>query len=221
MRSRRTPKQTPAARAGTRVPPAPPPAPDPEIPGLPPAPADLLGKHRNTDFTPEEDEEHVAFVLRLRLRGANMRQITAACLRQYGFARVRTENLLRQGLDALGRDWDQTRKTSKAEQSARLRQVLFDLHAEVQAKPDPKNPKRHASLTALYGAIVRCEELLSEVEGTREPVTVNVNQTITQAAVTVIANMTPERTQALLDRARERRALAEAARAMNLTPTGT
>lgn len=61
-----------------------------------------------------------------------------------------------------------------------------------------------------WAAVAQLEKHLSDLQGTKEPVEVNLNidATITEAALHVVANLTPERRAALIAQQRELRAMA-------------
>lgn len=66
-----------------------------------------------------------------------------------------------------------------------------------------------------WAAVAQLEKHLADLQGTREPVEVNLNidATVTEAALHVVANLTPERRAALIAEQRALRALAAAHRA--------
>jgi hypothetical protein len=61
-----------------------------------------------------------------------------------------------------------------------------------------------------WSAIAQLEKLLADIQGTKEPITVqiDVDATVKEAALHVIANLTPERRQALIAEQRRLRELA-------------
>jgi len=61
-----------------------------------------------------------------------------------------------------------------------------------------------------WSAVAQFEKLLAQVLGTMEPVEINVNidATVTEAALHVVANLTPERRTAMIEEQRALRALA-------------
>ncbi len=61
-----------------------------------------------------------------------------------------------------------------------------------------------------WSAIAQFEKILSDMQGTKEPVEINVNidATVTEAALHVVSTLTPERRRALIEEQRRLRALA-------------
>jgi hypothetical protein len=193
-----------------------------KLPWQPPSEAAAAGLERAkaerlaaVDAPPTQEEQIVAFILRLRIRGANKATIYRACRTEYGIGKTRIETLLATALEELRRDYEDRRSYSRAEQAARLRETIVRIsepreREKVIVTGRGKSRTRRIVKEALptnYQALLRAEELLADVEGNREPLKVEVEHRLDVAMVAVVSSMRPERRQFLLDRARERKRL--------------
>lgn len=198
-----------------------------------PAPvlSELSEAPRRSGYSEADDEEHTLFILQLRLRGLSISQMARATHARYNIGRNRTWFLLKAALENLRSERVAEAPYSKAEQSARLRNLLSELHqerTELTAKQRELRSekfghekgqiaaRRRSDLavidkrkTAVDAALLRTENLIADIEGTRDPMRVDVNVTLTGAIGAVIQNLTPGRMQELLESARRRRDLAE------------
>lgn len=190
----------------------------PTTPAAPLATADLDG------MTPaeREEDEQVGFIQRLRRQGLDGRRICEATRARFGIGRHRTYRLLALALEGLRDEVERNRPFTRPEQIVRLRAYLAQLNASLateQAKtrqlPDGTQESATDPLTVskLIDSIVKVERLLAETEGNKVPDEIVVHAEIRQAMQAVLVNMTPERTQQLLEQAVERKRLAAATKA--------
>ena len=176
-------------------------------PAPPPAPPSVL------DLEPTEEERHLEFVTRLMMRCLSKADIARHCREKFGFGTTRTENLIARILESLRVGHERNRPYTRAEQIARVRHLISKLH-----EPRFKSVKRDGQVVPVLqpmssgtaARIVKLEDLLADLEGNREPVEVKVGVVMTQAAQAVFANLSDEKLASLIERAKERKRLAEA-----------
>jgi hypothetical protein len=147
---------------------------------------------------PTLEERQTEYVLRLRLRGLSETRIVQACRKLplpdvplQAMPPALTKSLLKKALDAVKVEEESYRGYAKAEQAQRLK-VVLSREWNKQA-PDMRT-------------VMRAEELLSEIQGTKDPIKVSHDVRVQGALLQVIQALTPERQQEILTRARERKA---------------
>jgi hypothetical protein len=164
-----------------------------------------------------EDDPQLAFVFARMMQAWSREQIIPACRERFGIGWHRTSQLMRQVHDGL-RSAHERNRNSRVEQIGRLRSYLVELHApryhatkvvptgrkDAQGNPE-MIPMR---LPKDFLKIERLERLLAELEGNRVPERVEVHVSMTAAMGVVLGQMSDERMQELVERARERRRLA-------------
>lgn len=85
---------------------------------------------------------------------------------------------------------------------------------------DPMLQNELAGVKADYKSILEVEHLLSDLQGTKEPVQVNLNLTLQENLVHVIAGMSEDQMNAVLDKVTQAMELANEAQALGLLPRG-
>jgi hypothetical protein len=169
------------------------------------------------DPTPTEEERRLEFVFRLLARGCSDSLVRRIARQELGTGTVATTRLIGLVRERLRVDVEGRRPYARAEQIARLRDTIEKLKTprfRVQKVRDAQSGQmvdREVEQPLPAQNIMRAEELLADLEGNRVPIKVEVEHTLGIAARAVFANLTPERMEALLERARERKRLALAA----------
>lgn len=170
------------------------------------------------DAPPTFEEEQCERLWRWLARGASDANIVRLARRPWangglGVGMARTKTLLRKVRGDLQRDFETRKATAKAEQSERLRELLVRLSENAvdvprrQVGKDGKVTVTYVRQTRVpWSSIVRTEELLADVEGTRDPIRVEHDVRLRASIMGVIANLTPERMEQLLERAQARKA---------------
>ena len=129
----------------------------------------------------------------------------------------RTALLMRRVREQWGQEDEGARPVAKA---AAVRRILRYIQA-AQGERRPANEGGGYRVNPNWSAVARFEALLADIQGTRAPIEVNVDVRVGQAAMVVLANMTSEQLAERLAAARERRMLAERARAIDTVGTST
>jgi hypothetical protein len=172
------------------------------------------------DPTPTEEERRLEFVFRLLARGCSDSLVRRIARQELGTGTVATTRLIGLVRERLRVDVEGRRPYARAEQIARLRDTIeklktprFRTAKRRERGEDGRVREREVQEEVPLPAqnIMRAEELLADLEGNRVPIKVEVEHTLGLAARAVFANLTPERMEALLERARERKRLALAA----------
>jgi hypothetical protein len=163
-----------------------------------------------------EDERQLYYVWRLLCRALNDRQVIDACRERFGIGQTRTLNLIARVRQQFRTAYERN-PYARVSQIARLHGLLAELH-EVRYSPtktievrDPDTGEKKQvplRLPKNVAEIERVERLLAELEGNRTAERVEVQVSMTAAAQVVFAQLTPERLEEFVERARERRRLA-------------
>ncbi len=183
-------------------------------PALDPPPAEAQAVLEKV--APTDEEAELGFVYQLLVRGVSTQTLYAAVRAQYGYGRDRANVLARRVRESLKSEADERRPFARSEQIGRLRSLIAELRQpktrEVTRMKGGKKVTEQVALPLPANAILRAEELLADVEGNVAPIKVDVEVTVTAKLQNVFSTMTPERAAFLLERARERRRLAAAAK---------
>lgn len=157
-------------------------------------------------WTALQDEEHMLFILNLRLRHATTQQIITHCRATYGFGQYRTRNLLQRALEQLKTSSSEEMGFAKYEAAARIKARLREA---MTPRIDERTKKAKPLTVQMHGVILRYEDLLADLQGSRAPIEVKVSQVVHVSAMNVLAHMEPARLEAMLERAKARKLAAE------------
>lgn len=144
-----------------------------------PAPTKL---HATVTYSLDEIRKQTATVEQLLQRGISPRTIIEQVSRQMGLTRYRVQRLL----DRVKEKWaSEDQHMRAAWKSAAIRRNLNHIR-EAQGY-DPVTGQRTGKTN--FAAIAKFETLLADIQGTREPLEVNVNMQYTEAMLAVIVQM--------------------------------
>lgn len=141
------------------------------------------------------DERRVRFEMieGLMVAGLSVEQIAKAARKSFGMTKPQTQSYVARIRDR----WTEEEKEARPHNKSQATRRIVGHIAE--ARRD-KN----------WSAVAQLEKLLSDMQGTKEPTEINVNvdATMSQAIVAVVANLTPERRAAMIEEQRRLRELA-------------
>jgi hypothetical protein len=170
---------------------------------------------------PTEEELHVEFVTRLKLRGLSDQQIYGACRQQYGIGWTRTKRLIGKVGETFRTRAEARAGRTRAEQIERVRDEIremreprFHTRFELVRGVDGRGrmqirTERFEERLPIPAQLARLEELLADLEGNRAPLKVEMEVTHKNTIVACVAAMPAERIALLQERGLERRRLAE------------
>ena len=141
----------------------------------------------------DERRRRTEFIEGLLVAGLSMPQVERAARDSFAMNRLQVATYV----GRIRERWAEEEKTQRPHNKAQQMRRVYGHIAE--ARRD-KN----------WAAVAQFEKLLSDILGTKEPVEINVNvdAVVTEAALQVIAGLTPERRRALIDEQRRLRELA-------------
>jgi hypothetical protein len=148
---------------------------------------------RGIVVSPEQRRERLDVIEQLMIRGVTQSKIEKACAERFKMSRGAVSKYM----DTLRVQWaDEERAARMTNKTAAQRR----LYAHIQKAKDSEN----------WGAVASFERLLSEIQGTREAMEVNLNvdATVTEATLHVVANLTPEQRANIIAEQRRLRELA-------------
>ena len=177
-----------------------------QMPIVSDAPVHLGGKRH---WSREEIAAQRTAVEQMMLSTSNVRVMRAEMLRRFGVRSHRTDVLRAWVYSQWKVEGEQAREINKARVVQRLETVIRETRGERR----PASEGGGYRIKPNWMANLRAEELLAKIEGTEAPLKVEETHrfdfVIGQAAAAVIANLTAEQLTERLQRARERKALAE------------
>jgi hypothetical protein len=145
----------------------------------------------NIRFSPAEVERQMAAVRELMLRGHGFKVITRHMRLAFSVGEARTRKLMQRVQDAwLSRAADD-KQYYRSWTEARLLAVIAQLHGE-RNKPEDWPKLGEWKVRPNWSALIRFEELLAKIQGTIQPVKVDVNLTVNAAVHHVFYDLTPE-----------------------------
>jgi len=169
-------------------------------PNGPPVPTDqrhyasaTLAEKRGVIVTIAERRERLDTIERMLIAGISMSRIEDVAKEKLGMSFGRTRSYI----DRIRAMWAEEERAGRPHnKAAAIRRCLGHV---AEARRD-KN----------WSAVAQFEKHLSDLQGTKEPVEVNLNidATVTEAALHVVASLTPERRAALIAQQRQLLALA-------------
>ena len=146
--------------------------------------------------SPEERRERENVVEQLLIAGVNKNQIAQELRRRFNTTPSATGTLIAR----VRKRWaDEERENRPSYKAAAIRRITGHIAQARQSKN--------------WAAVAQLERLMSEIQGTREPIEVqmNVDVSLPEAAMRVVATLPPEKFQAMIAEQRRLRALAPVA----------
>lgn len=155
--------------------------------------ADSPDERRVRYVSPEARREQENEIERLLVAGVSQHRIEGAMLDRHQMTRTSTRAVMAR----VRRRWAEEERGNRPHYKATAMRRLLGHIAEARVA---KN----------FASVAQLERLLAEMQGTREPVEVNLNveTTVTEAALHVIGKLTPEKFRALVEEQKRLRALA-------------
>jgi len=148
---------------------------------------------RVVTITHDEKKRRLAEIEKLMMLGVAQTQIEHACRAKYGMKTGQVRRYQAEIRDRWAEEETTNRPTNKA---AAVRRLYSHIQKALQKEE--------------WAAVAAFERILSDIQGTKEAIEVNLNvdATVTEATLHVVANLTPERRAALLEEQRRLRMLA-------------
>jgi hypothetical protein len=142
--------------------------------------------------TVEVKRERLDVVEQLMLRGVSQNKIEHVCKEKFNIGRLVARKYMAEIRDR----WADEERVSRPSYKA---QAMRRLYNHIQKARDTDN----------WAAVAQLERLLSDIQGTKEPVEVNMNvdARVTEAALHVVATLTPERREEIIERQKRLRLL--------------
>jgi DNA-binding transcriptional MerR regulator len=147
---------------------------------------------------PAERRKRLDFIEKLLIAGVSISRIESAC--REAFDPPMSKTAVRTYISRVHARWAEEERTNRAHYKTQAIRRLYGHIAEARKASN-------------WAAVAQLERLLSDIQGTKEPieVQVNVDATVTEAMLHVVANLSPERKRALIEEQRRLRALAQGA----------
>jgi len=176
-------------------------------------------------WLPEETAKQLQIVEGFMVQGYGPTQIkTALTSAKLGCGVPRIRVLMDRVRDRWQKEDQAARATWKTAQIRRLHGHLKKVTTEVPGRDEVKDKEGKVISPAVKGtkanwqAAVAIESLLADIQGTREPIQVNVDVRVTEAMLAVIGQLPPEEMQEWVAEYEEQAALAARARELGLNP---
>jgi hypothetical protein len=147
------------------------------------------------------------FIEQLYLRGTSLRGMVALAKSELGVGPKRVNVILQRIKDAWRTEDDENRKSAKSSTIRRIQRYIQD----AQGRRDPADPKKWLEKPN-FQALARFEALLADIQGTREPINIDINVRIQETVLNVIADLSPEELTEIVNEYDDTQRLAEAAR---------
>lgn len=143
--------------------------------------------------TGAEIEQREQFVEQLLIAGVSAGRVERVAAEKFGVART----TIRGAIEKVRVRWAEEERGNRPHTKAQAQRRLLGHIAEAKRENQ-------------WSAIAQLERLLSEMQGTREPVEINLNvdATVTEAAMHVVANLSQEKIAQLVEKQRRLHALA-------------
>lgn len=151
------------------------------------------GERRKAIVSVAERRTRLDFIEKLLIAGIAIARIESACRDQFSMPKSAVSKCVEQ----VHARWADEERSNRLHYKTQAMRRLYGHVAE--ARKD-KN----------WAAVAQLERLLADIQGTKEPLEVqlNVDATISEAVLHVVANLSPERRVALIEEQRRLRALA-------------
>lgn len=161
-------------------------------------------------YTALETREQIRFCESLMIQGARPMEIWRLMRAQWPVTQLRVKTLM----DRVKQDWLSLQKDEDrmAKREAQIRRI-HEMRRVASGLRDPRDPTGATWIRPPnHQAVARYEALLMQIEGTSEPIRVDVNVAYTEAMLTVVAQLSGDRGTELLEEAMEQQRLAELAK---------
>lgn len=161
-------------------------------------------KTDTTAWTIAETAQHMAAMESMMLATLSDRRMETAMRERYGVGRSRTHRLKARIHEQWTREGSEAAPHNRAAAIRRVKGYIMRAQGERNADDTAWKVKPD------WPAVRAFESLLADFEGTRAPIEIAVEHRISHTIQAVIANLSPEQTQARLEAARERAQKADA-----------
>lgn len=145
--------------------------------------------------TPDMRRARLIAVEQMLVAGVPQAVLEATCKEKFGMTRSAVDRYCGLVRERWAKESEQDRAQLKKMAVRRIQQHI-----------------RNATAKGQFSAVAQLERLLSDIQGTKEALEVNVNvtSTITEAVISVVSAMTPEEQHALIEEQRRLQLAAEA-----------
>lgn len=143
--------------------------------------------------TLEQRRERMEVIEQLMIRGVGATKIAKACADRFGMSKPAVSRYM----DKLREQWADEERSSRTTNKATAQRHIYQ---HIQKARDSGN----------WGAVAAFERLLSEIQGTKEALEVNMNidASIKEATLHVVASLSPEQRTRIIEQQRRLRELA-------------
>lgn len=148
-------------------------------------------------YTPEETREQHEWIAGAMAARMTTYAITQQAKDKFGIGASRVRNLMARVLEKWKLEDEQNRSSLKAKAVRSLEQDMTAVRAELA------NNISVSDKAKLHSTLTRYHALLADIQGTREPIKVDVDVRVSQSIVGVIANLSPEQVQAYVQRRKQ------------------
>ena len=137
--------------------------------------------------------ERMDVIEQLMIRGVSPSKIEKACAERFKMSR----GAVAKYIDALRSQWAEEERSSRLTNKTTAQRRLYQ---HIQKAKDSEN----------WAAVAALERLLSDIQGTKEAIEIhlNVDATVTEATLHVVANLSPEQRTNIIAEQRKLRELA-------------
>ena len=144
-------------------------------------------------LTLEERRARMDFIEKLLVAGVGVGRVETACRDQFSMGKTAVNSYVMR----IRTRWAEEERGNRPHYKA---QAMRRLYGHVMEARKDKN----------WAAVAQLERLISDIQGTKEPVEIqlNVDATVSEAVIHVVANLSPERRKALIEEQRRIRELA-------------
>jgi len=137
--------------------------------------------------------ERLDSIEQLMIRGVSQSKIEKACAERFKMSRGAVSKYI----DTLRSQWSEEERSSRLTNKTTAQRRLYQ---HIQKAKDSEN----------WAAVAALERLLSDIQGTKEALEINLNvdATVTEATLHVVANLSPEQRTSIIAEQRKLRELA-------------
>lgn len=172
----------------------------------------INGSRGRIVYSVAETREHEAFIMSAVLKSFSFSQILRACRERFHIGQHRVEKLRARIYQRWAREDEETRASRKAVHVRSIEEDMRQLRIDMQDRAAAGERPDHALAVRRHNLLLKYHSLLADIQGTREPLAIDVNVTHTAQIVTVMANLTPEQVEHHLRKQHELVRLADLAR---------
>ena len=157
-------------------------------------------------YTWAETRTQMSAIEQLMLRPESEHAIASLCKQQFGIGGGRTQQLMQRIRDRWTSEDSAARPAWKSAQIRRLQRMIKAATGYVE------NGKWVEKLN--HVALAKYEELLASIQGTKDPLKIELDMQVSETALHVIADLTPEEVAHFVERNLENKRMAEEYRAL-------